>query len=52
MIRYYELFSMFKLAVIFQQIFVRFRMGYTADERFRNFDQSVRRILEEAAALL
>jgi aminoglycoside phosphotransferase (APT) family kinase protein len=36
-IGYYEVLGVFKLAVIIQQIFYRFHVGQTSDERFRNF---------------
>ena len=51
-ITYYEVFAMFKLAVVLQQIFVRFHRGQTQDERFRHFDQRVHRLIEQAAAIL
>lgn len=51
-IAYYEVFAMFKLAVVLQQIFVRFHRGQTQDERFRHFDQRVHRLVEQAAARL
>ncbi|HTR38496.1 MAG TPA: phosphotransferase family protein [Bryobacteraceae bacterium] len=51
-ITYYEAFAMFKLAVVLQQIYVRFHRGQTQDERFRHFDQRVHRLIEQAAAIL
>ncbi len=36
---YYEVLGVFKLAVIVQQIYYRFHMGQTRDERFRDFDK-------------
>ncbi|HUA20688.1 MAG TPA: phosphotransferase family protein [Bryobacteraceae bacterium] len=51
-IAYYEVFALFKLAVVLQQIFVRFHRGQTRDERFRHFDQRVHRLIQQAAALL
>jgi len=38
---WHEVFGVFKLAVILQQIYFRFWRGQTLDERFRNFDQRV-----------
>lgn len=51
-IAYYEVFAIFKLAVVLQQIYVRFHRGQTQDERFRHFDQRVRNLIEQAAALI
>lgn len=51
-ISYYEVFAIFKLAVVLQQIYVRFHRGQTRDERFRHFDQRVKNLIEQAAALL
>jgi aminoglycoside phosphotransferase (APT) family kinase protein len=49
-IGYYEVFGLFKLAVILQQIYFRYREGQTRDERFRDFDARVRGLVESAAA--
>ncbi len=51
-IDYYEVFAIFKLAVVLQQIYVRFHRGQTQDERFRHFDKRVRNLIEQAAALI
>jgi len=51
-IAYYEVFALFKLAVVLQQIFVRFHRGQTQDERFRHFDRRVHRLIELAAAIV
>jgi aminoglycoside phosphotransferase (APT) family kinase protein len=48
---YYEVLGMFKLAVILQQIYYRFRRGQTRDERFRQFDQRVAALARQAAYL-
>jgi aminoglycoside phosphotransferase (APT) family kinase protein len=48
---YYEVLGVFKLAVILQQIYFRFRLGQTHDERFRNFDGQVRALVRTAAWL-
>lgn len=50
-IGYYEVLGMYKLAVILQQIYYRFRRGQTQDERFREFDQRVKDLAQQAAAL-
>ena len=52
LINYYEVFALFKLAVVLQQIYVRFHRGQTQDERFRHFDQRVRNLIQQAAALI
>ena len=52
LIRYYEVFAIFKLAVVLQQIFFRFYRGQTQDERFRHFDNRVRNLIHQAAALI
>jgi aminoglycoside phosphotransferase (APT) family kinase protein len=48
---YHEVLGVFKLAVILQQIYYRFRQGQTTDERFRNFDVQVRGLVKLAGAL-
>ena len=50
-IGYYEVLGVFKLAVILQQIYHRFRRGQTQDTRFQNFDERVRGLVELAASL-
>jgi aminoglycoside phosphotransferase (APT) family kinase protein len=50
-IGYYEVLGMFKLAVILQQIYYRFRRGQTHDMRFRNFGEQVRGLVELADSL-
>ncbi len=52
LINYYEVFALFKLAVVLQQIYVRFHRGQTTDERFRHFDKRVHNLIEQAAALI
>jgi aminoglycoside phosphotransferase (APT) family kinase protein len=51
-LNYYEVFALFKLAVVLQQIYVRFHRGQTHDERFRHFDKRVHNLIEQAAALI
>jgi aminoglycoside phosphotransferase (APT) family kinase protein len=48
---YYEVLGVFKLAVIIQQIYHRFHVGQTQDERFRHFDERTRRLVRLAASL-
>jgi aminoglycoside phosphotransferase (APT) family kinase protein len=50
-IGYYEVLGVFKLAVILQQIYYRFRRRQTQDARFQNFDARVRGLVELATSL-
>ena len=52
LLNYYEVFALFKLAVVLQQIYVRFHRGQTQDERFRHFDKRVHNLIQLAAALI
>jgi aminoglycoside phosphotransferase (APT) family kinase protein len=47
--RYYHVFGLFKIAVIVQQIYVRFARGFTQDARFANLDACVRQLAHQAA---
>jgi aminoglycoside phosphotransferase (APT) family kinase protein len=49
---WHEAFGVFKLAVILQQIYFRFWRGQTTDERFRNFDQRVRALVDRASEMM
>jgi aminoglycoside phosphotransferase (APT) family kinase protein len=40
-IAFFEVFALFKTAVVLQQIYYRFVRGQTHDERFKNFDRRV-----------
>jgi aminoglycoside phosphotransferase (APT) family kinase protein len=51
-IGYYEVLGVFKLAVILQQIYHRYRRGQTQDARFQNFDHVVRGLVELATSLV
>jgi aminoglycoside phosphotransferase (APT) family kinase protein len=51
-IRYHEVLGIFKLAVILQQIYYRFHLGQTQDERFRTFDRRVRGLVRQALWLI
>jgi aminoglycoside phosphotransferase (APT) family kinase protein len=42
---WYMVFGYFKLAVILQQIYARWKSGQTTDERFANFDERVRTLI-------
>lgn len=50
-IRFYEVFAVFKLAVIVQQIFYRYRRGQTNDPRFARLDERVSALARIAAEL-
>jgi aminoglycoside phosphotransferase (APT) family kinase protein len=47
-IGFFETFALFKLAVVLQQIYVRFVRGQTKDERFAAMGESVRRLADIA----
>ena len=51
-IAYYEVLGVFKLAVILQQIYYRFRRGQTQDSRFQNFGERVRGLVALATSLM
>ena len=48
---FYMIFAYFKLAVIIQQIYVRWKRGQTRDERFGAFGNRVRALIEYSAQL-
>ncbi len=50
-ISYYEVLGIFKLAVILQQIYFRFRRGQTSDKRFEDFGKRVAALVSVAARL-
>src|SRR5262249_13737108 len=45
-LRFHEILGIFKLAVIVQQIYVRWYRGQTKDERFARFDRRVRSLID------
>lgn len=47
-IDYYLTFAYFKLAVIGQQIYYRYKQGQTKDKRFANFDVLIHNMIQEA----
>jgi aminoglycoside phosphotransferase (APT) family kinase protein len=51
-ISYYEVLGIFKLAVILQQIYFRFRRGQTADKRFEDFGSRVQALIKVAVRLV
>jgi aminoglycoside phosphotransferase (APT) family kinase protein len=48
---WYMVFGYFKLAVILQQIYARWKSGQTTDERFANFDERVRTLISHSKDL-
>jgi aminoglycoside phosphotransferase (APT) family kinase protein len=50
--RYYHVFGLFKIAVIVQQIYVRFARGLTSDARFANLDSCVRQLARQATCAM
>jgi aminoglycoside phosphotransferase (APT) family kinase protein len=50
-IKYYEIFALFKIAVVIQQIYYRYVQGQTSDRRFATFDARVAYLARHAAGL-
>jgi len=48
---YYEVFGLFKLGVILQQIYFRYHRGQTRDERFSDFHLRVRGLMRAAVEM-
>ncbi|MFZ0015349.1 MAG: phosphotransferase family protein [Acidimicrobiia bacterium] len=48
-IDWYLVFGAWKLAIVLQQIYIRWMRGQTADERFRNLDEGARHLFRLAA---
>ena len=48
---WYMVFGYFKLAVILQQIYARWKKGQTRDARFADFDRRVRTLILHAKPL-
>lgn len=51
-IAFYEAFALFKIAVVIQQIYFRYRRGQTTDERFAQFDVRVRHLARQGVAAI
>ena len=51
-LRFFEVFALFKIAVVIQQIYYRFVQGQTADPRFANFGERVTYLARRAVSLL
>ncbi|MFQ5897322.1 MAG: phosphotransferase family protein [Candidatus Methylomirabilia bacterium] len=50
-IAFYEIFALYKIAVVVQQIYIRYKRGQTRDERFAGFGPRVEALAEAALAL-
>jgi aminoglycoside phosphotransferase (APT) family kinase protein len=50
-IAYYEIFAIFKVAVVLQQIYYRYHVGQTTDARFAALEQRVLGLVDVAAEL-
>jgi aminoglycoside phosphotransferase (APT) family kinase protein len=50
-IRFYEIFAVFKIAVVIQQIYFRYVQGQTTDARFASFGARVEFLAQHAARL-
>lgn len=50
-VRYYEVFALFKIAVVIQQIYYRWAKGQTGDPRFATFDARVAYLAQHAAEM-
>ena len=50
-IRFYEIFAVFKIAVVIQQIYYRYVQGQTKDSRFASFGARVEFLARHAAGL-
>lgn len=51
-VAYYEVFGLFKLAVVLEQIFRRFQTSQTADRRFAQFEQTVSGLADAAEMVM
>jgi hypothetical protein len=49
---FYHAFGLFKIAVIAQQIFARYKKGLTTDERFARLGEAVRLLGEMGGAIV
>ncbi len=49
---YYEVFGIFKLAVVLEQIYRRYHIGQTRDERFARFEPIVRGLADAAELVM
>ena len=50
-VHWYHVFGVFKIAVVLQQIYIRYLRGQTQDERFAVFGERVAALIDKAATL-
>jgi aminoglycoside phosphotransferase (APT) family kinase protein len=50
-VAWYETFALFKIAVVIQQIFFRYKRGQTDDARFATFGERVEYLARQATML-
>ena len=50
-VEWYHVFGVFKIAVVLQQIYIRFLRGQTRDQRFAVFGTRVAALFDKAATL-
>jgi aminoglycoside phosphotransferase (APT) family kinase protein len=50
-IGWYQVFTAFKLAVIIQQIYIRYLRGQTTDQRFADYGQRVATLIDKAMVM-
>jgi aminoglycoside phosphotransferase (APT) family kinase protein len=50
-IHWYHVFGVFKIAVVLQQIYIRFLCGQTQDRRFAVFGERIAALIDKAATL-
>jgi aminoglycoside phosphotransferase (APT) family kinase protein len=50
-LQFFQVFALFKIAVVIQQIYYRFVKGQTDDPRFASFGERVRYLARRAASL-
>ena len=51
-LHFFFTFSYFKLAVIIQQIYFRWKKGQTKDQRFANYNQRVKNLMDYTVELI
>ena len=51
-IHWYHVFGVFKIAVILQQIYIRFLRGQTRDQRFAVFDERIAGLIDKGRSLI
>ena len=51
-IAYYEIFAIFKVAVVLQQIYYRYHVGQTSDPRFATMEERVLGLVQVATEMM